>query len=148
MLSGLQWEEEYCVGDPRMDADEKKLFGFINELMNLMMRKGSREEAGEVLVSLLPFVVDHMLHEEVLFYKSNYPNGQRHIESHEKYLRLIRNACARFSAEEMDSQILSAELVGILVDMVQEHVLTEDKEFGGFLSGRSSKVFPLVLRGN
>jgi hemerythrin-like metal-binding protein len=136
----LAWDESFSVGVPKMDADDKQIFTYLNELTDSMMGKSDAQRFERVLVSLLNFTVCHMLNEEVMLFKSGYPMFHIHVKEHEKYLREVRGLYVRFLGGGVDSKILSAELISVLTELLQEHILKSDKQYGKFLVGDKSTV--------
>jgi hemerythrin len=136
----LEWDESYSVGVPTMDADDKQVFAYINELCDSMMGKTDKKQVGDTLISILNFTIGHMLKEEVMLQKNEYPMLGKHVEDHERYLREIRGLYVRFFSGKEDSRIMSAEVIAVLTDLLQEHIMKADKQYGEFFKQKSSTL--------
>lgn len=139
-MPAIKWDEKYSVGVPKMDEDDRVFFEFLNTLCDSMMGKmENKKQSEKTLISLLNFTMGHMLGEEVMLYKSDYPQIEKHIAEHDRYLSELRRMYVRYFAGDMDSRIMSAEMIGLLTELLQEHILRDDKMVGEFLNSNSEK---------
>jgi hemerythrin-like metal-binding protein len=138
----LEWDESFSTGVPAMDEDDKRIFAYINELGDLMMGKADRNKFTKTVFSLLNFTLRHMVAEEAMLIKSGYPMMDEHAEDHKRYLNEAKNLYVKYLAGDSDSRILSAELIGVFTELLQEHIVKVDKPCGEFLARHYPEIMP------
>jgi len=139
MMSKLEWDASYSVGVEAFDSQHKLIFNYINDLRDTMMGKKGKETVDHILVSLLDYTNTHFFTEEIILYKNEYPDFDRHKAEHDKFLAEIRGLYVRFKAGDEDSRLISAEIIAVVTELLQEHIFKADKSYTGFLHSKGVK---------
>ena len=136
-MKKLEWDDSYSVGVHDIDAEHKFLFHFINDLQETLLGKKGRETVENVLNGLFNHASSHFIHEEILLYKNGYPEYNAHKAEHDKLLSEFRGCYVAFMAGGADSRLISAEIIAVLTEWLQEHVLKADKAYAHFLKSKA-----------
>jgi len=78
----FEWNQDFSVGVPSIDAQHQTLFAIARELYDAMNAGKGRSVVGRVLDRLVQYTAMHFAHEERLMRQSNYPGLQKHQEEH------------------------------------------------------------------
>ena len=126
----LQWSQEYSVGLKTFDDDHRKLIGFINDLCDIAGTENAAAEIPEIFNSLVEFTLYHFVHEEETMREHGFLGLQDHILEHNKIRDRVADMIVRIISDpvgELD------DLVTLLIDWLEDHMNTVDKEYGPFL---------------
>jgi len=127
----IEWEESYSIGIPELDAEHKVFFYHVNALRTIMMGSAdSSDNAENVFKSLLDFVFQHFINEEVYLHKQGDDSIHSHIEEHSKFLNEIRELYVCFKSGESTGKLISLEITAVLTEWLQLHELGVDKKIG------------------
>lgn len=133
MMPKLEWDELFATGIDRFDDQHKVLFGFINVLRSNTLGKRNQEVVNEVVDSLLSYTMTHFLEEEVILCRLEYPGFADHKAEHDQFLMAVRDLYIRFKAGKGESRIIAAEIITVVSEWLQGHILVKDKAYGEFL---------------
>lgn len=133
----IQWDETYSVGVGKFDDQHKVLFGYINELYDSMRNKDNRETVAAIIEKLMNYTMTHFFEEEIELYKNEYPNYEKHKDAHDKLVAQVREFYVRFHAGHISSMRLSIEIIAVLTEWLQKHILSVDRMYGEFLNARN-----------
>jgi hemerythrin len=139
VMPKLEWDESYSVRVGAFDDQHKLLFDYINDLRESMMGKKGGDTVKDILVSLLNYTNTHFFNEEILLYKYEYPDYDKHKAAHDQFLSEIRSFYVRFMAGSADSRLISAEIIAVVTELLQEHILKADKAYAVFLNAKGVK---------
>jgi hemerythrin len=135
-MGRLEWDPIYSVGVTAFDNEHKVLFGFINDLRDSMLGRKGKETVEKVLEGLLDYTNTHFLNEEVTLYQYGYPKYAEHKAQHEALLSVARRLYVEFKAGATDSKIISAEIIAVCTEWLQEHIMKVDKDYMAFLKSK------------
>lgn len=136
MMGKLSWDESFSVGVTRFDDQHKVLFGYINELYDAMRDKKEREVVGPVLEKLLNYTLTHFFEEEIELLKTGYPGFTRHKEAHDKLVAVVREYYIRFRVGNEPGRKMLIEIIAVLNDWLNEHIMIVDKSYSAWLNSR------------
>jgi hemerythrin len=139
IMQKLEWDNSYSVGVDDFDAEHKLLFGFINDLRESLIGRKGKEIVDHVLNGLLDYANTHFFHEEILLVKHGYPDYEAHKAEHEKFLSEVRGLYVRFHADNSESKLISAEIIGVVTEWLQEHIMKIDRAYAPFLASKGVK---------
>ncbi len=135
----IEWDQQYSVGVGKFDEQHKKLFDYLNDLRESMLGRKGKEVVAAVLDGLLDYTNGHFLDEEVAMFRTDYPDYWEHKAQHDKFLSEIRGFYVRFHAGHEDSRLISAEIVAVVTEQLQEHILIVDKAYSLHMKARGVK---------
>jgi hemerythrin len=126
----LEWKDEWSSGDPRIDAEHRRMIGMAARLINASLGRSSREELTSGINGLVVETKSHFSHEEKILADSGYPDLAEHARLHAE---LLASADSLLSVST-DSAKSAARFFDFLVDrVVIGHMLTDDVLFFPFL---------------
>ncbi len=133
MMPKLEWEELFSTGIDYFDKQHKVLFGFINVLRSNTVGKRNLEVVNEVTDSLLNYTMTHFLEEEIVLCRLDFPGFADHKAEHDEFLIAVRDLYIRFKAGKSESRLIAAEIITVVSEWLQGHILVKDKAYGEFL---------------
>jgi diguanylate cyclase (GGDEF)-like protein/hemerythrin-like metal-binding protein len=128
-LIEIVWEDSYACGQPIIDSQHRKLFTLANSLIGAISSGQPTSEATMRLRRLMAHTAQHFHDEEAILARVDFPGHSTHAAEHQ---RLLEKA-SRFEAEVGSGMTDLSQFVGFLIlDLVQGHILTEDKSYFGY----------------
>lgn len=127
-MTKIEWNENFSIGISELDEEHKFLINIINELLDSMRLKQSKEAFPAIFLKLNEYIEMHHAHEELYMKNSNYPNLDEHHQEHIKFYESVQNL-----QKLHDTNLLFAKnLLNTLCDWVINHICSSDKEFSSF----------------
>ncbi len=133
MMPKLEWDGLFSTGIDYFDNQHKVLFGFLNVLRSNTVGKRDKEVVNEVVDSLLTYTMTHFLEEEIILCRLEYPGFAEHKAEHDEFLVAVRDLYIRFKAGKGESRSIAAEIIMVVSEWLQGHILVKDKAYGEFL---------------
>ena len=130
----LVWRDQLNVGSPEIDADHKKLVGFVNELHDAVNASQCEKTVGRILLNLIEYTRDHFAREEKAMQAANFPGYERHKAIHQALTRkvlLFAEAYLRTPTQEVQR-----ELIDFLAAWLVDHIIKEDRKLAAYLQGK------------
>lgn len=132
MAQLLTWTEKMSVGVETLDADHRKLMGFVNELHAAVRGRADADAVGRILDELIGYTEYHFEVEERLQKLVRFPDRQEHAEKH---ARLKEQVYALREQFRKDPQSLNnVKVFDFLSDWLVRHILGEDMKYKPFLA--------------
>jgi hemerythrin len=94
----LKWKEEYCIGNPGVDYEHRKLIEQISSVYALIDDNADRELIIDCLGDIYGNISTHFALEERMMVKHDYDQYQEHSADHERLLDEIREIADDFEA--------------------------------------------------
>jgi len=129
----MAWNDAFATNVGDVDAQHKKLIGYVNEIYRGIMLERNKEEVDSTLGELVNFTVTHFGYEESLFDKYGYGDTAAHKEIHKTLLGQVGEYVKRY--EGGDSEV-SHELLTFLKNWLTKHILGADQQYSEFLRGK------------
>lgn len=133
----LKWTIEYSVKVKEIDEQHKKLFGFINELDDVIKAGVERAEIARIVEKMNQYAQYHFATEEGYFEKFGYPETKKQKEKHSRYESKI----ILFDQQMKDNKIpddrlldFAYEILDFLEDWWVDHILHEDMGYSNFFN--------------
>lgn len=126
----IEWKEAYNININTCDDQHKGLIDIINNLhANMKMGKG-HEVIGDIIEKLVQYTKIHFGTEERFFKDYNYPDTEKHISEHKKFVEKISESKSDLESGRI---LISVGLLNFLKDWLINHISIEDKKYGPFL---------------
>jgi diguanylate cyclase (GGDEF)-like protein/hemerythrin-like metal-binding protein len=136
----ILWEDSYACGHATIDSQHRKLFTLANSLIGAISSGQPASEASMRLRRLMAHTAQHFHDEEALLARVEFPALSAHAAEHH---RLLEKA-SRFETEVGSGKVDMSQFVGFLIlDLVQGHILIEDKTFFGYFQPAPTRTSPL-----
>jgi hemerythrin len=130
----IEWSDALKVNIAEIDAQHGKLVSMLNDLHDA--QGGVRKEIlMPLLKALTDYAAEHFDTEEKLMERYKYPNLDKHRSEHQQFVSQVVGYQTMFDLE-LDSQILSNDILGFLSSWLQHHILYSDKEYGPHLNAK------------
>ena len=135
-MSLFHWSEKYHTKIKSIDDQHKHLFDIANDLHNDITSGAKAELLKAALAGLLKYTSDHLTYEESLLKQNGYPDFDAHKKQHDHFTETIRKYD---NALKSGSKVEELEILGTVIDWLQNHILETDFGYKEFLIGKGVK---------
>lgn len=130
-MAFTEWNPQFSVHSPEMDAQHKTIFRLVNELHEGIFTRRSGNFLGSAIQELIDYTERHFAEEEHLMRQHGYPGYERHKAAHEQLLGQVLEFERKFHAGDSG---FTAEIFQFLVsDWLIKHILGTDRMYAPFL---------------
>lgn len=126
---GIAWDDRFKLGQEEVDAQHKRLFELVSELVSQCMEGINAEKLKETLDFLVSYTVQHFYDEESLQVRYNFPEYKEHKQKHEDFKNVVGELAGRF-IESGSSEDLSNDVNKVVVRWLVNHIQRDDKKIG------------------
>lgn len=127
----MEWEEQYSVGNERLDQQHQRIVAMINALGEAMEAGTERPALMKILNDLAGYTKTHFGEEEALMSQHGYPQLVEHREQHVALNRQLADFYRNFY---ISSKPQTNEVMAFLKAWLYDHILAEDKRYEPFLA--------------
>jgi hemerythrin len=132
----IEWTDKYELGIEHLDNQHKQLVKQINVLYAAMKIGKGKESLDEILKVLIDYTATHFKSEETLFHQFGYPDSDKHIAEH---LKFVEEATGFKKDFDNGRLMVSVQLMGFLKDWLINHILGSDMGYKSFLLAKGVK---------
>ncbi len=129
----VEWKSAYATNIAEVDAQHKRLVGFVNELHDAITHGKGQSALSKILNELVDYTVYHFGTEEKLFDKYDYPESELHKQQHKGLVEQVAAVKDKFDSGE---KVLTIDVMNFLRDWLHDHILGSDVHFGPYLNGK------------
>jgi len=129
-MNHFNWQDEYKIDHDVIDAHHQQLFDLANSIMTVT----DHAEITRMLMLFYQHIRVHFAAEERFMKESNYPDYQKHIETHNKMLDRLVDISKSVHAKRWQNSDIQA----FVNHWVLEHILTEDMKVVHHLKSNES----------
>ena len=126
---GIAWNDNFKLGNEQVDAQHKRLFELVSDLVSSCIDGTDTHRLQETLNFLVEYTVQHFHDEEALQIQFHYPEYERHRQLHEDFKVTVGELVQKFSQTASPTE-LSNNVNKIVVRWLVGHILQEDKKIG------------------
>ena len=126
------WEENYTVGNPKLDDQHKGILEMANQLPEVADGRDTRS----IIMQLYKYVREHFSHEEKMMKSINFPLISEQQLLHENFITELNN----ISSEPIDSDERLHTLKKFIYDWLINHIMYEDKKYFQFSREQAKTV--------
>lgn len=130
-MPGIQWTDEYSVGEPLMDSQHQKWIGYVDQLEQAIQDQRSRQEQEEILDNLVIYTRYHFASEERMMRRLGFEDLEDHSQVHARMARQVREMQAEILAGTCE---LSSDLLETLKSWLVEHIKSEDQQYAALIA--------------
>jgi hemerythrin len=134
-MGWIDWDESFCVGVDRIDAQHRVFLDYVNELHRQV---ASGEDAGVVgltLNRLSDYANFHFAEEEAAMWSAAYRGLDAHRMQHDEFRLQLSRLKSQYSNQ--DPAVIQG-LVEFTGDWLRRHILEVDRRFGGHVRGEGT----------
>jgi hemerythrin len=132
----IEWKKNYNLGIEHLDKQHQGLVNQINILHEAMKLGKGTEALNEILIALIDYTATHFKSEEVLFHQYNFPDTEKHVAEHQKFVEEVLKFKKAFDEGRL---MVSIEVMGFLSDWLITHILGSDMGYKSFLLSKGVK---------
>jgi len=118
----LKWDDSYCVGVDKVDAQHKLLFKILNDFVK-EINNADHDEMTALIKALLNYSDYHFKMEE------NYLREHPAIEDHKSKHQLYISKILSLQQDLENGKNVSKDMLDFLVSWLRQHILKTDKIF-------------------
>jgi hemerythrin len=134
-LSRITWDPIYSVHVEVLDAQHRKLFDAVNQLMDVF-ESGSGDFLS-VIKDLIDYLSVHFHQEHMVMRNADYPNFLSHSKEHQKFTEKIQEFLKGYKEGDKN---LGQNMVVFLKDWVRDHTAKLDVKYGEYLRKSAEKL--------
>ncbi|MFO7570126.1 MAG: bacteriohemerythrin [Smithellaceae bacterium] len=127
-ISRLNWNETYSVSLDLLDAEHRKFFNVINQLISAHEREAT--DYLPTISKLIHYSYFTFHQEHLAMMIANYPGFARHIREHQKFTAKMEEFLKDYVIGRPD---LGEKMIIFLKSWVREHIIPLDVQFGYYL---------------
>lgn len=131
---GVAWNDSFKLGSDLVDAQHRKLFELLSDLIESCETGAENTKLEESLNFLVNYTVQHFKAEENLQIHYDYPDYERHRKLHEDFKETVGELVQRF-ADSGSTKELSDDMNKIVARWLVNHIQVEDKKIGAYIRG-------------
>jgi hemerythrin len=121
----VEWSKSLSVDIKVIDAQHKKLLGYLNSLYEALNQKKEKEILIKLFNDLDDYTKTHFVLEEEYFKKFDYKNKENHILQHKEFIRKLGQMKKQIPKDLMDSE----DLLSFLVEWLMNHIKISDHDY-------------------
>jgi hemerythrin len=129
----IEWDEGLSLGVEGLDRQHRELFSRFNDLIDACDRGNGADEAQRMLEFLNSHVAAHFAEEEELQFRYGYPDGLRHKEEHDAFIRELTSLEQQFRDQGPTTRLVATTNQIVVVWLI-DHISRVDAEFARYLS--------------
>ncbi|HAD05185.1 MAG: hypothetical protein A2091_06710 [Desulfuromonadales bacterium GWD2_61_12] len=129
---GIQWTNDFLVGNPTIDRQHKELFRAFGELVDACRLGKGKNKIEELLDFLEVYVIFHFDAEEKLMEQSNYPGREAHRTAHAGFISQLKELKIMFGKDGASMELLITTNETVLRWLI-EHIRKTDTALGAYL---------------
>ena len=134
---GIAWDNRYNLGNAHVDAQHKRIFDLLSDLVGQCMDGSNTEKLKETLDFLVEYTIRHFQDEESLQVRYCFPEYKKHKRLHEDFKVLVSSLVKRFT-KNGSSEELSSDVNRVIVQWLVGHIQCEDRKVGEHIRNSAS----------
>ena len=136
---GVAWTPQLETGDERVDAQHRRIFDLLNDLIMACADGSDAKRLRETLDFLVDYAIKHFVDEELLQMQYDFPEYKKHKRMHEGLTAQVVELVKRFEASGSSAE-LSKDVNRVLVAWLISHILKEDKKIAQHIKSLELKA--------
>ena len=128
------WQQEYNTGNSQVDRQHQQLFEIVNALHDAVVTKKNVYTIQELLEALANHTIEHFQTEEALMMRVDYPDYDRHKQTHDGLLSKVDRLLLKF--RDRNTEAVTTEITQFLTEWLAHHIKGEDKKMIQFFQNQ------------
>lgn len=133
-IEPYSWKKAYELNVKILDDRHKKFLELVNQLVEIINNDEVEQDLPPYFFTLMDYVENYFLQEEIVFKEYQYCNLARHLEGHSAFVQRIAQFQDDFSHGK---ESIPYELLGFLTWWMKDRVLKYDQEAIKFLKEKA-----------
>jgi len=119
------WQPEYETGNLEIDWQHQELFALVNSLHDAVVTKQEFDKIQVTLNLLADHTIAHFQTEEELMIAADYPDYDRHKQTHDHLFAKVVNLLQKFRDRD---DTITTEVTQFLSEWLSHHIKGEDQK--------------------
>lgn len=132
----IEWSDRLSVKVAELDEQHKMLVSMINRLHDAMLANKGREILRDIVAEISEYVRNHFATEERYMRLFDYPDYSLHKLEHDQFAAEADELKCRV---EGGTFVLTLEVMNMLKDWLQNHILAADMNYADFFNANGLK---------
>jgi hemerythrin len=128
------WQQEYSTGNSQVDGQHQQLFEIVNALHDAVVTRKDTYTMQVLLECLANHTIEHFQTEEALMMRVDYPDYDRHKQTHDCLLSKVDNLLLKF--RDRNTEAVTTEITQFLTEWLAHHIKGEDKKMVQFFQNQ------------
>jgi hemerythrin len=128
------WEQHYLTGNIQVDQQHQHIFAIVNALHDAVVTGKNVGILQELLECLTNHTIEHFQTEEALMMEVDYPDYDRHKQTHDHLLSKVDNLLLKF--RDRNTEVITIEITQFLTEWLAHHIKGEDQKMIQFLQNK------------
>jgi hemerythrin len=120
------WQQEYHTGNTQVDGQHQQIFEIVNALHDAVVTRKNVYTIQELLECLANHTIEHFQTEEALMMAVDYPEYDRHKQTHDHLLSKVDNLLLKF--RDRNTAAVTTEITQFLTEWLAHHIKGEDQK--------------------
>lgn len=120
------WQQEYHTGNIQVDGQHQQIFEIVNALHDAVVTRKNVYTIQELLECLANHTIEHFQTEEALMMAVDYPEYDRHKQTHDHLLSKVDNLLLKF--RDRNTAAVTPEITQFLTEWLAHHIKGEDQK--------------------
>ncbi len=120
------WQQEYHTGNTQVDRQHQQIFEIVNALHDAVVTRKNVYTIQELLECLANHTIEHFQTEEALMMAVDYPEYDRHKQTHDHLLSKVDNLLLKF--RDRNTAAVTTEITQFLTEWLAHHIKGEDQK--------------------
>ncbi len=125
------WQQEYVTGNSQVDGQHQQIFEIVNALHDAVITKKNVYRLQDLLECLANHTIEHFQTEESLMMAVDYPDYDRHKQTHDNLVAKVDNLLLKF--RDRNTKVITTEITQFLTEWLAHHIKGEDQKMIQFL---------------
>lgn len=134
-MERFTWTEEYSTGSENIDDQHKKLFDIMNDLIEAIEAKKTKEVLDGIIDELSKYTFYHFSAEEDYMKSMGYSQLDEHKSQHKELIEQLSDIFNRIYEGQIES---TGELYRLLKTWLMDHILDKDMQYKAFGESQSA----------
>jgi hemerythrin-like metal-binding protein len=130
-MKHIEWDEQYEVGDEKLDQQHQLLVAIINRLGEAIESGNERPVLMKILSDLAGYTKTHFAAEELVMRQAGFSGIEEHRNQHANLNRQLADFYRNFY---ISSRPQAHEVMVFLQSWLYDHILEQDKQYVPFLA--------------
>lgn len=126
---------DYATHNQQIDEQHQELFEIVNALHSAVVQQQDVEAIQVILDRLALHTIEHFQTEEKLMLMMDYPDYQRHKQSHDNLLGKMRGLLQKFGDRRIE---MTTDITQFLTEWLAHHIKGEDQKMIEFFQNSIS----------
>ena len=129
-MGRIQFSDSLLIGIDEIDKQHMMYLDILNELLDSMKERKSREIQSEIIDKLISYAFYHFTKEERYLNESTYPGKEQHKREHEAFVEKLIQFKKDYDTKKLT---LTIDIINFMNNWWINHIKVSDKKYQPYL---------------